>query len=189
MMVSGTFSELLAPGLQKVFNRAYNEAPEMWTQFFNAESSDRAYEEHFSWAGFEPFQPYDELEDIQLRKAKPGYKVRYGTSPTSLTRILDIGSPAITTAVIEGLASGTWYFTVASYTNVGIESAQTRAVSKTVPWDQLAAPHGGRRAGRGPGSVRRLATGLNPFHEFPAYLLVSSTFAQGVRWLRTSRNC
>lgn len=62
-----------------------------------------------------------------------GYKVRYGTSPTSLTRILDIGSPAITTAVIEGLASGTWYFTVASYTNVGVESAQTRAVSKTIP--------------------------------------------------------
>lgn len=77
MMVSGTFSELLAPGLQKVFNRAYNEAPEMWTQFFNAESSDRAYEDHFSWAGFEPFQPYKELEDIELRDAKPGYTVRY----------------------------------------------------------------------------------------------------------------
>lgn len=77
MMVSGTFSELLAPGLRKVFNRAYNEAPEMWTQFFNAEASSRAYEEDFNWAGFEPFQPYDELEDIQLRNAKPGFKVRY----------------------------------------------------------------------------------------------------------------
>lgn len=77
MMVSGSFSELLAPGLSKVFHRSYNEAPEMWTQFFNAESSTQAYEEHFSWAGFEPFQPYDELEDIELRDAKPGYKVRY----------------------------------------------------------------------------------------------------------------
>lgn len=77
MMVQGTFSELLAPGLQKVFSRTYNEAPEMWTQFFNAESSDRAYEEHFTWAGFEPFQNYGELEDIELRDAKPGYKVRY----------------------------------------------------------------------------------------------------------------
>lgn len=77
MMVQGTFSELLAPGLSKVFSRTYNEAPEMWTQFFNAESSDRAYEEHFTWAGFEPFQNYGELEDIELRDAKPGYKVRY----------------------------------------------------------------------------------------------------------------
>ena len=77
MMVSGTFARLLAPGLQKVFNRSYNEAPERWTQLFNMNQSDRAYEDHFSWAGFEPFQSYDELEDIQLRNAKPGYTVRY----------------------------------------------------------------------------------------------------------------
>lgn len=62
-----------------------------------------------------------------------GYKVRYGTSPTTLSRFVDVRSPAITSAVIEGLASGIWYFTVASYTNVGVESAQTQAVSKTVP--------------------------------------------------------
>lgn len=77
MMVSGSFSELLAPGLHKVFNRAYNEAPQMWQQFFNAESMNSAYVEHFNWAGFEPFQPYEELEDIQLRNAKPGFKVRF----------------------------------------------------------------------------------------------------------------
>lgn len=77
MMVSGTFSELLAPGLRKVFNRAYTEVPEVWTQLFNSNRTDRAWEEDFSWAGFEPFQPFDELEDIQLRNAKPGYKVRY----------------------------------------------------------------------------------------------------------------
>jgi hypothetical protein len=77
MMVSGSFSQLLAPGLQKVFHRSYNEAPEGWQQFFNLEKSDRAYEDHFTWAGFEPFQNYGELEDIQLRNAQPGYTVRY----------------------------------------------------------------------------------------------------------------
>lgn len=76
-MVQGSFSELLAPGLQKVFHRAYEEAPEMWQEMFNLEQSDRAYEEHFSWAGFEPFQNYNELEDIQLRDANPGYTVKY----------------------------------------------------------------------------------------------------------------
>jgi phage major head subunit gpT-like protein len=77
MMVSGSFSRLLAPGLDKVFHTAYNEAPEMWTNFFNLERSDKAYEEHFSYAGFEQFQPYDELEDIELRNAKPGFITKY----------------------------------------------------------------------------------------------------------------
>jgi len=76
-MVSGAFSRLLAPGLQKVFHRSYNEAPEMWQNFFKLEKSDRAFEEHFNWAGFEPFQSYNELEDIELRNAKPGFTVRY----------------------------------------------------------------------------------------------------------------
>lgn len=77
MMVRGTFSELLAPGLNNVFHTAYNEAPEVWSQFFNVDSSDRAYEEDFTWAGFEPFQEYGELEQIELRDANPGYTTKY----------------------------------------------------------------------------------------------------------------
>lgn len=76
MMVSGSFSELLAPGLSKVFHRAYNEAPQVWTELFNAQQSSRAYEEYFSFAGLELFRPYGELEDIELTAARPGYKVR-----------------------------------------------------------------------------------------------------------------
>ena len=62
-----------------------------------------------------------------------GYKVRYGTSPTSLTQLLDVPGAAVTGASIEGLAAGTWYFTVSSYNNTGVESAQTSPVSFTVP--------------------------------------------------------
>ena len=61
-----------------------------------------------------------------------GYKVRYGQTPGTLTTIRDIANPATTTVTIEGLSSGTWYFTVASYTNAGVESAPTGAVSKTI---------------------------------------------------------
>ena len=61
-----------------------------------------------------------------------GYKVRYGRSSTELSTVLDIASPATTNARIEGLSAGTWYFTVASYTNTGVESAPTGAVSKTI---------------------------------------------------------
>jgi len=61
-----------------------------------------------------------------------GYKVRYGTSAGTLSQVADIPNPAITSTTIQSLAGGTWYFTVASYTNTGVESAQTGAVSKTI---------------------------------------------------------
>jgi hypothetical protein len=61
-----------------------------------------------------------------------GYKVRYGTSVGALTQLLDITDPATTSVTISGLVAGTWYFTLASYTNTGVESAQTAAVSKTI---------------------------------------------------------
>jgi len=77
MMVTGTFSKLLAPGLNQVFHTAYNEAPQMWSEFYNLESSDRAYEEDLSWSGFEQFQNYNELEDIELRDANEGYTTKY----------------------------------------------------------------------------------------------------------------
>ena len=61
-----------------------------------------------------------------------GYKVRYGQSAGALTQVLDVAAPAATTTRIEGLAAGTWYFTVASYTNTGVESVQAGPVSKAV---------------------------------------------------------
>lgn len=77
MMVSGSFSKLLAPGLDEVFHTAYNEVPALWTTLFNGRNSDKYYEEHTSWAGFEGFQNYGELEDIELRDAQPGFTTRY----------------------------------------------------------------------------------------------------------------
>ena len=61
-----------------------------------------------------------------------GYKVRYGQSAGGLTQTVDVASPGTTTARIEGLAAGTWYFTVASYTNTGVESAPAGPVTKTI---------------------------------------------------------
>ena len=50
----------------------------------------------------------------------------------ALTQVLDVAAPAATTTRIEGLVAGTWYFTVASYTNTGVESVQAGPVSKAV---------------------------------------------------------
>ena len=77
MIVQGTLSELLAPGLNEVFNTAMNEAPSVWESLFNSNTSNRAWEEDISWTGFEPFQEYGELEDIDLRGVAQGPKTRY----------------------------------------------------------------------------------------------------------------
>jgi len=61
-----------------------------------------------------------------------GYRVRYGTSTGALTRLVDVASAAATTVTIQGLTAGTWYFTLSSYTNVGVESDPTAPVSKTI---------------------------------------------------------
>ena len=61
-----------------------------------------------------------------------GYKIRYGTSPGALDKLVDIVGAGITSAKIEGLAAGTWYFSMSSYTNMGVESAPTGTVSKTI---------------------------------------------------------
>jgi hypothetical protein len=62
-----------------------------------------------------------------------GYKVRYGQSETALTKTLDLPRPSTTTARIDGIASGTWYFSVTAYTNTGVESRPTGVVWKTIP--------------------------------------------------------
>lgn len=61
-----------------------------------------------------------------------GYKVHYGTSTTALTRFVQVGNPGITTVEIGGLTPATWYFTVTAYTNTGVESEPSAAVSKTI---------------------------------------------------------
>ena len=61
-----------------------------------------------------------------------GYRVRYGLSAGRMAATADVPNPGTTSIRIEGLGAGTWYFTVSAYTNVGVEGAQSAAVSKTI---------------------------------------------------------
>ena len=60
-----------------------------------------------------------------------GYKIRYGASAGALTELVDVAGAEITTASIGGLAAGTWYFSIASYTSAGVESVPTGTVYVT----------------------------------------------------------
>jgi hypothetical protein len=61
-----------------------------------------------------------------------GYHVYYGTSQNALTRVVDVASPSTTSCEVDGLAPGTWYFALKSYTADGTESAFTNVASKTI---------------------------------------------------------
>ena len=62
-----------------------------------------------------------------------GYLVVYGTSAEDFSSSLRVGSPEITSTMIEGLAAGTWYFAVKAYTIDGVESDLSQVAQKTIP--------------------------------------------------------
>lgn len=61
-----------------------------------------------------------------------GYDIYYGTSPSALTQKIQVTNVGVTTYVISGLTSGTWYFAVTSYTSNGAQSVPSNVVSKTI---------------------------------------------------------
>lgn len=61
-----------------------------------------------------------------------GYRIHYGTTLGSLTKQFVVNGPGTTSASIEGLGRGTWFFAVVAYTTAGIESAMSSAASKIV---------------------------------------------------------
>jgi hypothetical protein len=61
-----------------------------------------------------------------------GYRISYGTSASALTKVLTVSNPGVSSYVVEGLAAGTWYFSIKAYTSSGTESAASAVASKSV---------------------------------------------------------
>jgi hypothetical protein len=61
-----------------------------------------------------------------------GHRIYYGTSSTSLTRVVTINTEGVTSYTVENLTSGTWYFSVRAYTDSGEESTNSNVASKTI---------------------------------------------------------
>jgi hypothetical protein len=62
-----------------------------------------------------------------------GYRVYYGTSANTLTQQIQVPNPGISSYVVSGLASATYYFEVRAYNSAGTESASSNRVTKTIP--------------------------------------------------------
>ena len=62
-----------------------------------------------------------------------GYRILYGTSPTSLTRTVQVANAGISRYVVENLASGSVVLQCAGLHTTGVESAASTTANTTVP--------------------------------------------------------
>jgi hypothetical protein len=61
-----------------------------------------------------------------------GYYIYYGPSTDTLTQMITLVDAEATSYVVNGLASGTWYFAVQAYDSAGNRSALSNVASKTL---------------------------------------------------------
>jgi len=61
-----------------------------------------------------------------------GYRIYLGTKPDDLEQAIEICSPSITSWIVTGLSSGTWYFAVAAVDSENVESERTNVVSRHI---------------------------------------------------------
>ncbi len=61
-----------------------------------------------------------------------GVNIHYGTSPSSLTQVIQVAGTGTSSYTISNLTAGTWYFGAAAYTTSGIEGAMSQVGSKTI---------------------------------------------------------
>jgi hypothetical protein len=61
-----------------------------------------------------------------------GFRIYYGNSANTLTRMATVADPRLSSYVLGNLAGGSWYFAVAAYTADNVESELSEVVSKTI---------------------------------------------------------
>ena len=78
------------------------------------------------------WMPPTENSDGSALTNLAGYTVYYGTSPNDLSQSVKVSNPGLTAYSVTGLASGTWYFALTSYSADGVESTRTSTVTTTI---------------------------------------------------------
>lgn len=61
-----------------------------------------------------------------------GYRITYGRSASVLDRSLSLNNPSLSSAVVDNLSSGTWYFSVSAVNSQGASSSPSNVASKTI---------------------------------------------------------
>jgi hypothetical protein len=78
------------------------------------------------------WMPSTENADGSVLTDLAGYRIHYGTSKDSLTKIVNITNPGLASYVVDQLTTGNWYFGMTSYSTSGAESPVSGVVSTIV---------------------------------------------------------
>lgn len=81
-----------------------------------------------SWSKIDPQAAAADSQDDPVA----GFRVYVGPAPSALQLEATIPDPAATRYVVKQLPRGTWYFSVTTYTRLGLESEQPPPVAKTI---------------------------------------------------------
>jgi hypothetical protein len=61
-----------------------------------------------------------------------GYRLHYGTRADTLNQTVDLNNGGLSSYMVEGLSTGTWYFAVVACDSAGQDSVLSTIVSKTI---------------------------------------------------------
>lgn len=79
------------------------------------------------------WQPPTERTDGTALTNLVGYKVHIGNAPGAFDRVIQLDNPGLSSYVVEGLGSGTWYFAMTALDGQGLESDYSNSASKVIP--------------------------------------------------------
>lgn len=83
------------------------------------------------WATLSWVPPTENVDGTPLTDLA-GYRIHYGKAADSLNTTVEIPGAAMSTATIEGLPAGTWYFAVKAYTVAKVESELSNVAYKVI---------------------------------------------------------
>ena len=85
---------------------------------------------HVTWVKPDPQTPHAPSSSPDDPIA--GFRIYTGPTPDSLQLEATVADPAAADYVVKDLPQGTWYFSVTSYTQRGIESERPPPIAKTI---------------------------------------------------------
>ena len=77
IITSSSFAKLLWPGLNSIYGKSYNDYPVEWTQLFEQNKSDKAYEEDLGLSSFGLASVKSEGAPISYDTERQGFTSRY----------------------------------------------------------------------------------------------------------------
>lgn len=77
VLASQQFGRLLEPGLRKIFNDAYTEVPEQYSQVFNVQDSKKAIETDLRMGGFGMWEKKDSMGSVQYEDVPDTKAMQY----------------------------------------------------------------------------------------------------------------